>query len=140
MAVQHPYDEGLWLGTVSALQTLPPAVDTVVSLCRVRDVDVPRGVEHIDVRLIESEDPADNPNLDLVLTDTVRLIELLRGEGRTVLLHLVAARSRTAIVATLYGADKKGVKAETARRKIKRALGDSYPNSEFRRAVTRLAR
>ena len=84
--VQHPLDDGVWLGDVATLRALPPAVDAVVSLCRVHDEDLPVGVEQIDVRIIDDVGPDANPNLDFVLTDTVRLIEQLRNEGRTVLI------------------------------------------------------
>ena len=83
--VQHPHDGGVWLGDVATLRALPPGVDAVVSLCRVHDDDRPVGVEQIDVRLIDDVGPDANSNLDFVLIDTVRLIEQLRGEGRTVL-------------------------------------------------------
>jgi ADP-ribosyl-[dinitrogen reductase] hydrolase len=82
--VRHPYDDGAWLSDVAALQAVPPGVDAVVSQCRVRDGDLPVGVEQIDVRLINIVGPDANPNLDFVLTETVRLIERLRNEGRTV--------------------------------------------------------
>jgi hypothetical protein len=58
--------------------------------------------EQIDVRLIDQ--PGANNNRDFVLTDTVRLIEQLRSEGRNVFLHCVAAQSRTPTVAALHGA------------------------------------
>ena len=67
--------------TSATLRALPPGVDAVVSLCRVHDDDLPAGVEQIDVRLIDDVGPDANPNLDFVLTDTVRLIEQLRNEG-----------------------------------------------------------
>ena len=89
--VQHPHDDGVWLGDVATLRAFPPGVDAVVSLCRVHDDDLPAGVEQIDVRLIDDVRPDTNLNLDFVLTDTVRLIEQLRNEGRTVLVHCVAA-------------------------------------------------
>lgn len=56
--------------------------------------------------LCEEIEPDANPNLDFVLIDTVRLIEQLRNEGRTVLLHCVACQSRTPTVAALYAARK----------------------------------
>ena len=90
---------GCGWGDLSALQSLPPDVDAVVSLCQVDDNDLPTGVEQIDVRLIDIVDSEANPNLDFVLIDTVRLIEQLRNEGRTVLLHCVACQSRTPTVA-----------------------------------------
>ena len=39
--VRHPYDDGVWLADVAALQGLPSGVDAVVSLCRVKDDDCP---------------------------------------------------------------------------------------------------
>lgn len=59
--VRHPHDDGVWLGDVAALQGLPPGVDTVVSLCRVNDDDLPAGVEQIDIRLIDIVGPDANP-------------------------------------------------------------------------------
>jgi hypothetical protein len=32
---RHPYDDGVWLGDISALRLLPEGVDAVVSPCRV---------------------------------------------------------------------------------------------------------
>jgi protein-tyrosine phosphatase len=118
---------------------LPPGVDAVVSLCRVQDSDRPEGVEQIDVRLIDSVDPHANPNLDFVLTDTVRLVEQLRSDGRTVLVHCVAAQSRTPTVAALYGARKQGISGQAALRDVVSVLPDAYPNSDFRTALKRLA-
>ena len=114
-------------------------VDAVVSLCRVNDDDLPADVEQIDIRLIDIVGPDANPNLDFVLTDAVRLIEQLRNEGRTVLLHCVACQSRTPTVAALYGAHKQGISGENALRDITSALPDAYPNSDFRAALNRLA-
>ena len=99
--------------------------------------DLP-GVEQIDVRLID-DGPDANPNLDFVLTDTVRLIEQLRNEGRIVLLHCVAAQSRTPTVAALYGAHRQGISGDAALREVTVVLPDAYPNSDFRRAMKRLA-
>jgi ADP-ribosyl-[dinitrogen reductase] hydrolase len=137
--VRHPHDDGVWLGNVTTLRTLPPGVDAVVSLCRVNDDDLPVGVEQIDVRLIDIVDPDANPNLDFALTDTVRLIEQLRNEGRTVLVHCVAAQSRTPTVAALYGARKQGISGKAALWEVTSALPDADPNSDFRQALQRLA-
>ncbi len=51
--------------------------------------DMPEGMPHLEVRLIDSVGD-ENPHLDFVLLDTVRAVEQLRAEGRTVLLHCVA--------------------------------------------------
>ena len=136
--VRHPHDDGVWLGNVATLRALPPGVDAVVSLCRVHDDDLPLGVEQIDVRLIDDVGPDANPNLEFVLTDTVRLIEQLRNEGRT-LVHCVGAQSRTPTVAALYGARKRGISGKAALREVTAVLPDAYPNSDFRRALQRLA-
>jgi protein-tyrosine phosphatase len=89
--------------------------------------------------LIDIEGADANPNLDFVLTDTVRLIEQLRSEGRKVLLHCVACQSRTPTVAALYGARKQGISGVLALREITRVLPDAWPNRDFRKAVKRLA-
>jgi protein-tyrosine phosphatase len=130
---RHPYDDGVWLGGVGALRSLPAGVDAVVSLCRVGDVPV--GVEQIDVRLIDRVLPEDNLNLGAVLHDTVVLIEKLRGEGRTVLVHCVQAQSRTPTIAALYGMRRRGASAEVAMADIKEVLPDSRPNTAFRAAL-----
>jgi protein-tyrosine phosphatase len=137
--VRHPHDDGVWLGNVATLQALPPGVDAVVSLCRVHDDDLPVGVEQIDVRLIDDVGSDDNANLDFVLTDTTRLIEQLRLEGRAAFLHCVAGQSRTPTVAALYGARLRNVSADEALCEITAVLPRAYPNSAFRAALQRLA-
>ena len=87
--VQHPYDDKVWIGGIGALRKLPKEVDAIVSLCRVADVHLPAGVKHLDVRLIDQE--GKNDHLDFVLLDTVRAVEQLRAEGRTVFVHCVQA-------------------------------------------------
>ncbi len=137
--VRHPHDDGVWLADVATLRGLPSGVDAVVSLCRVNDDDLPVGVEQIDIRLIDKIGPDANPNLDFVLTDTVRLVEQLRNEGHTVLLHCVACQSRTPAVAALYGARKKGISGKAALQEVTAVLPDAYPNSDFRGALPKLA-
>jgi protein-tyrosine phosphatase len=71
--------------------------------------------------------------------DTVRLLEQLRGEGRTVLLHCVACQSRTPTVAALYGARRQGASGLLALQDVTEVLPDAWPNSEFLEAIKRLA-
>ncbi|MCV7004421.1 ADP-ribosylglycohydrolase family protein [Mycobacterium gordonae] len=137
--VRHPYDDGVWLGDLAALQSLPPGVDTIVSLCRVNDDDLPSDVEQIDVWLNDDVEPDANPNLDYVLTDTVRLLEQLRSEGRTVLLHCVAGQSRTPTVAALYGARMQGLSGARSLEQITSELPSARPNIALREALARLA-
>ncbi|HTM83509.1 MAG TPA: ADP-ribosylglycohydrolase family protein, partial [Mycobacterium sp.] len=60
--VRHPHDENVWIGGIASLHKLPDGVDAIVSLCRVADGDLPAGVTHLDVRLID--EVGENPNLD----------------------------------------------------------------------------
>lgn len=103
--VAHPADDGVVLGTVN---TIGHGCDAVVSLCQRGTEDVPlegsRVRDHVEVWLMDSENPAENPNLDFVLADTAAVIADLRSEGRRVLLHCVAAEQRTPTVAVAYAA------------------------------------
>ena len=102
--VPHPADDGVVLGTV---KTTRHNCEAVVSLCQRGKAEVPlpgnRAQDHVEVWLMDSEDPADNPNLDFVLADTAAVIADLRAEGLRVLLHCVAAEQRTPTVAVAYG-------------------------------------
>ncbi|MBA3265980.1 MAG: ADP-ribosylglycohydrolase family protein [Nocardioidaceae bacterium] len=121
-AIAHPLDEGVWLGTADCGGH---DADAVVSLCRLGTAQVPAvGAEprnHIEVRLIDSDDPDDNPNLHFVLADTAATIQRLRDEGRTVLVHCVAAQQRTPSVAAAY-ARVLGASADEAHRVVRAAL------------------
>ncbi|QXT61620.1 ADP-ribosylglycohydrolase family protein [Tessaracoccus palaemonis] len=101
MAVPHPFDSGVLLGTVN---TPDHGCDAVVSLCRrgaVRQQGIARE-NQIDVWLVDDGDPAFDPNLDFVLDDAARAVEELRAEGKTVFVHCVAAQHRTPAVAVAY--------------------------------------
>jgi protein-tyrosine phosphatase len=135
---RHPYDDGVWLGGVDALRGLPEGVDAVVSLCRVGNEDVPQGIPHVEVRLIDSEMPDTNANLDFVLSEAAKIVAQLRQEGRTVLLHCVAAFSRTPTVAALYGARLRGVSIDQALADVSASLPYAWPNPAFRAALHRL--
>jgi ADP-ribosyl-[dinitrogen reductase] hydrolase len=134
--VRHPYDDNLWIGGVAALQKLPEEVDAIVSLCRVDDAALPSGVTHLDVRLIDAA--GENDNLDFVLLDTVRAVEQLRAEGRTVFLHCVQAYSRTPTISALYETRRRDVDIDTALRDVAAVLPGAHPNSDFRAALRRL--
>ncbi|MBS9535494.1 ADP-ribosylglycohydrolase family protein [Mycobacterium sp. M1] len=134
--VEHPHDAGLLIGGVNALPTLPGHVAAIVSMCRVPDAYLPAGVEQLDVRLIDQLD--ENPNLDFVLLDTVRAVEALRAEGRTVFFHCVQAHSRTPTMAALYGARRQGIGIATALTDVEGVLDDAYPNPDFQAALLRV--
>ena len=135
--VPHPHDDGVWIGGMGALDALPDYVDAVVTLCRYGAEQVRPGLEHVAFRLIDTDD-ADNPNVDFVIDDAARTVARLRDEGRTVLLHCVAAHSRTPTVAARY-AVLRGQPPEAALRDVVAALPNARPNRAFRRALERLA-
>ncbi|QWC84575.1 ADP-ribosylglycohydrolase family protein [Nocardioidaceae bacterium] len=99
--VPHPYDRGVLLGTH---RSTGHGADTVVSMCRVgrEQTCFDEATEVIESRLIDSEDPADNPHLGFLLADAADAVRGLRAEGKTVLLHCVAAHQRTPSVAVAY--------------------------------------
>ena len=125
----------MWLGGINALRTLPPGVNAVVSLCRIGADDTRTDIDHVQLRLIDKANPTENPNLGFVLHDAVTVLELLRSEGRTVLLHCVQAQSRTPTVAALYGARKNRVSTTQALTDIKVVLPNAYPNRAFQAAL-----
>ena len=133
----HPYDAGVLIGGATALDDLPPGTDAVVSLCLTGRAQVPTQVEHINFRIMDEADPAMNPNLDYVLADAARTIADLRDEGKTVLLHCVAAHSRTPAVAIAY-AMLRGVPLEEALPAVCAVLPAAHPNRGFRAALRRL--
>ncbi len=136
VVVRHPYDDGVWLGDIGALRSLPDGVDAVVSLCRVGNADLPDRAEQIDVRLIDQ--PGVNENLEFVLLDTVRAVEQLRRDGLTVLIHCVQAQSRTPAVAALYGARLRGMSIAEALADVCDVLPNADPIPDFREALRRL--
>ena len=136
--VRHPHDAGVWLGGVGALQALPEGVDAVVSLCRLGAHEVPvPGVaaeDHVEVWLVDTADPRDNPHLNFVLADTAEVVGQLRAEGKTVLVHCVQAQSRTPTVAALHSVAL-GIPAQQALAEVCAVLPDAQPNAAFVAAV-----
>lgn len=134
--VRHPHDDGVWLAGAPTLDDLPDDVDAVVSLCLVGRRQVPDDVEHLTFRLVDEVDAVSNPNLDAVLLDAAQTIATLRDEGKVVLLHCVAAYSRTPTVAAAY-AMLRGVPAQRALNDVLRALPHADPHPAFRAALDR---
>lgn len=135
---QHPYDDDVLLGGIGVLRQLPEEVGAVVSLCRVADEDMRTDMPHLEVRLIDRPEHDENPHLDFVLLDAVKLIERFRREGRTVLVHCVGAYSRTPTMGALYGARLRGVEVDDAIRDVTAVLPGANPNRAFRAALRRL--
>ncbi|GAB4005055.1 ADP-ribosylglycohydrolase family protein [Nocardioides ultimimeridianus] len=136
--VNHPYDDGVLLTDASALDELPEGITAIVSLCLLGRDQVPAGVEHVGYRLIDHAAADVNPNLDFVLTDAARTVAMLRAEGHRVLLHCVAAQSRTPAVGVAY-ALLLGVPLDEALPAVCSALPAAAINPGFRAALTRMS-
>jgi ADP-ribosylglycohydrolase len=126
LAVPHPHDDQVLLGTIGDLRRAPElGIDAVVSLCRLGQFDVPaagvRPEDHVDFRLVDSEMPAANAHLDFVLEEAAAAVEAFRKEGKRVLLHCVAAQQRTPSVALRYAA-RLGIESDVAARAVLAAL------------------
>jgi ADP-ribosyl-[dinitrogen reductase] hydrolase len=136
--VPHPYDPGVLLAGATVLDEVPVEVDAVVSLCLTGREQVHRPLEHVTFRLVDEPAPEQNPNLDYVLADAAALVRDLRDEGKTVLLHCVAAHSRTPAVAIAY-ALLRGVPLDEALPAVCAVLPAARPNRGFRAALERMA-
>lgn len=134
----HPYDDGVHIAGATALDDLPEGIDAVVSLCLTGRTQIDEQLEHLNFRIMDEADPEQNPNLDFALLDAARVIAALREEGKTVLLHCVAAHSRTPTVAIVY-AMLRGVPLDEAVRTVCAALPAARPNPGFHKALKRLA-
>ena len=115
------------MGTFADLfHTRELGVDAVVSLCRLgvddAKVDGVAPGDHVEVWLVDSENPADNQHLEFVLDDAAAAVQMFRAEGKRVLLHCVAAHHRTPSVALRY-AQLLGIDTREAATAIQSALG-----------------
>ncbi|MFW6597331.1 ADP-ribosylglycohydrolase family protein [Propionibacteriaceae bacterium Y2011] len=132
----HPHDPAVRLSGAAALDDLPSDVTAVVSLARLGTKQVPEHVEHAEFRIIDT-DNADNPNLTYAIDDAARAVKTLRDEGHVVLLHCVAAQSRTPSVAARYGV-LLGHTVEESIRDVVSALPAANPRPDLIAAVRSL--
>lgn len=132
--VQHPHDDGVWLGGVGSLSRVAElGIDAVVSLCRLGTCDL-TGVPaeyHATFWVVDSPAEEDNAHAAFVLRDAAAAVERFRAEGKTVLLHCVRAESRTPNVAALYGAKVAGITPLEALEDVRRVLPGASPNRLF---------
>lgn len=131
-------DAGVWIGDVFGLDDLPDEVTAVVSLCRLGTGQMPPHVaadKQVEVWLIDSPMPEENPHLEFVARDTVDLIAGLREAGETVYVHCVQAHSRTPFIAALYAARVSGMPAAEALERVCGQLPSARPNLAFRSYV-----
>ncbi|WP_160051747.1 ADP-ribosylglycohydrolase family protein [Nocardiopsis sp. FR26] len=140
--VAHPHDDGVILGNLS-LADLDPAeldVDAVVSLCRVGSVDFAHipARDHLQIWLIDR--PGANAHGHYTLDQAARAVYGLRKEGKRVLLHCAAGRSRTPTAAARYSG-LLGIDPATAMTDVCQTLAPNHPwvNFELERFVFDLA-
>ena len=139
----HPHDDGVVLSGIDAAYGELPVpgdrIDAVVSLCRVGTADLDHlGLDpqdRIEVRLIDTSHPADNPNLQLVMEQAADAVAAFRAEGKRVLLHCVAAQSRTPSVAALYAVRHRGIDPAVALEQVCNALPAASPNAALAASV-----
>jgi len=129
--VQHPHDDGVWLGSLLALDTLPATIDAVISLCRVGTQQIPQsapgaGAEVIEFWLIDQA--GENLDTAFVLTDAADTVAALRAEGKNVLIQCVAAQNRTPAVGIAYSILQRGVAFEKASTEVRSVLPDPREN------------
>ena len=136
----HPHDNQVILSGFNAANgtiELPKDVDAVVSLCRMGTEDIRhlklRPGNHVEVRIIDI--PGDNAHTELTLSDAADTVAHFRSQGKTVLLHCVAAQSRTPTVAALYAIRHKSIDPQTAFNQVNQALNNAQPNLEFTNIV-----
>ncbi|CAH0314376.1 hypothetical protein SRABI128_04626 [Microbacterium sp. Bi128] len=132
--VQHPHDDGVWLGGVGSLGRVAELeIDAVVSLCRLGTSDVASVApeDHATFWVVDSPVEEDNAHAAFVLGDAAAAVERFRAEGKTVLLHCVRAESRTPTVAALYGARAAEISPLRALEDLRYVLPEARPNGLF---------
>ncbi|MFN8036130.1 MAG: ADP-ribosylglycohydrolase family protein [Acidimicrobiia bacterium] len=136
IAASLPADDGVVLANAAGIHAT--AAEVVISLCRMGATPLDAG-EHHDVWLVDSPDPADNPNLAFVLADTADAIADARRRDQRVLLHCVRAESRTPAVAAAYLIRHHGRSPDEALAQVRQVLPTAEPNAAFRAALDLLA-
>jgi hypothetical protein len=130
--------DGAWFGNVGGIgDAADGGATVVVSLCRMGTDDVPQGVEHHTVGLIDTT-AADNPNAAFVLLDTARTIGDLAAAGERVFTHCVRAEHRAPSMAAAYLITR-GIDVETAIARAGEALGGT-PSRFLRDALADVSR
>ncbi len=123
--VALPGEPEIRVGNLPGLDDVVGEVDAVVSLCRIGTEQVPEHVERHEVWLVDAIGDEVNPNLEVVLDDTVDAIEALRAEGKRVYVHCAAGRSRAPTVAAAYLARRDGISGPHAWERIARVVPDA---------------
>ena len=80
---------------------LADGADVVVSLCRMGTDEVPEGVEHHTLGLLDST-VEENPNAAFLLADLAEALAGWVDDGRRVVVHCVQAQNRTPAAAVAW--------------------------------------
>lgn len=103
--------DGVEFGNVAALaDAVREGADTVISLCRMGTDEVPAGVEHHTLGLLDTV-AEENPNLEFLLVDATAAIQQLVDDGRHIFVHCVQAQNRTPTLAAMWLSHSGGVSA-----------------------------
>ena len=130
--------EGATFGNAAAVPVaIEAGADTVISLCRMGTADVPAGIDHAVIGLLDTN-AADNPNLLYVLTDVADTIADDVAAGRHVYVHCVASENRTPAVAAAYLIRHCGHSVDSALATVEKALG-RRPRSFLVEALANIA-
>lgn len=117
---------GVWLGNVAVLDgALADGADLVVSLCRMGTAEVPDGVEHHALGLLDST-PEENPHAALLLADLAALLDEAVAAGRQVFVHCVQAENRTPAAAIAWLVSR-GAAPDDATEEVATALRQPKP-------------
>ncbi|HET9058468.1 MAG TPA: ADP-ribosylglycohydrolase family protein [Acidimicrobiales bacterium] len=135
IAVPLDEDEGVVMANVFGVANVD--ADIVISLCRV-GTRVPAASQRVEVVLMDSDKPADNPNLDFVLDDLASAIATWRDEGKRVAVHCVQAERRTPAVVAAYMAKRNSISGPEAWRRVAAQLPGARENPAFAAALGRL--
>ncbi len=120
----------LYAGNLAAADSYAPfRYDTVVSLCRTNVLDADR---HIEVGLIDSARPDQNPNLEFVFADTAAAIDASVRAGRNTYVHCVAGASRTPSVLVAYLSRYCDMRPDAAFAHVAARMPWVSPNTRFR--------
>ncbi|WP_236700339.1 protein-tyrosine phosphatase family protein [Allosalinactinospora lopnorensis] len=123
----HPHDDGVVLGNLALADAWSTDVDAVVSLCRVGAADfaeVPRR-DHVHIWLIDA--PGTNAHVHYALDQAARAVAGLRAEGKRVLLHCAAGRSRTPTAAARYSTLTQAIPPSEALKDVMAAITPNRP-------------
>jgi ADP-ribosylglycohydrolase len=130
--------DGAWFGNAGGIgQAVENGATVVVSLCRMGTDDVPDGVEHHTVGLIDTT-ASDNPNAAFVLLDTACTIGDLAAAGERVFTHCARAEHRAPSLAAAHLISR-GVDADTAIARAGDAPGGT-PSPFLRSALAEVER